>query len=83
LIFIFQATDAYCLLEIYKFICNCYSSSDYIKSFRGKKPKKFESTIARQIDENFSDTNNNNINQSTEVIQVGLKKLKKNNIYKI
>jgi hypothetical protein len=29
-----------------------------LKSFRGKKPKKLDSTIARQIDENYQDTNN-------------------------
>lgn len=39
---------------------NCFPSSDYIKSFRGKKPKKFDSAIVRQIDENFSVTNNQN-----------------------
>ncbi len=58
--FFLQATDAYCLIEVYKFLSNCYPSSNYIKSFRGKKPKKLDLTIARQIDENFSD----NLNQS-------------------
>jgi hypothetical protein len=43
-----------------------------LKSFRGKKPKKLDATIARQVDENFHDTNNN-IDQSqisNDVIQV-------------
>ncbi|CAF0809091.1 unnamed protein product [Rotaria sordida] len=64
---LYAATDAYCLVEIYKFLLNNLQSSDYLKAFRGRKPKKLDSTIARQIDENFQDTpnnNNNNINQS-------------------
>ncbi len=59
---LFQATDAYCLLDIYNLLCSCYTA-DYIQSFRGKKPKKLDSAIVRQIDENFADTNNNNLNQ--------------------
>ncbi|CAF5187159.1 unnamed protein product, partial [Rotaria magnacalcarata] len=58
-----SATDAYCLIEIYKFLSNSLQSSDYLKSFRGRKPKKLEATIARQIDENFHETTDNNINQ--------------------
>ncbi|CAF3340624.1 unnamed protein product [Rotaria sp. Silwood1] len=62
---LYAATDAYCLVEIYKFLSNNLKSTDYLKSFRGRKPKKLDSTIARQIDENFQDTpnNNNSINQ--------------------
>ncbi|CAF2346879.1 unnamed protein product [Rotaria sp. Silwood2] len=64
---LYAANDAYCLVEIYKFLSNNLQSTDYLNSFRGKKPKKLDSTIAREIDENFQDTpnnNNNNINQS-------------------
>jgi hypothetical protein len=48
-----------------------------MKSFRGKKPKKLDSAIARQIDENFSDTNNNLEKSpiSTDVIEVCSKKI--------
>ena len=65
-IYIFLATDAYCLLEIYKFLSNCFQSTDYLQLFRGKKPKKLDSTIARQIDENFS----NQSQTSNDIIRV-------------
>ncbi|CAF0893819.1 unnamed protein product [Adineta steineri] len=68
----YAASDAYCLLEIYKFLSNHFQSSDYLKTFRGKKPKKLDSAIAREIDKNWQDTNNNNdsLQKSDDVNQI-------------
>ena len=52
---LFVATDAYCLIDVYNCLSNRLQSSDYLKTFRGKKPKKLDSTIVRQIDENYQD----------------------------
>lgn len=73
------ATDAYCLLDVYKFIASHFQSSDYLQSFRGKRPKNLASAVARQIDENFHETNPANNNNSSspqssnDTIQVGEK----------
>ncbi|UJR27400.1 hypothetical protein I4U23_008690 [Adineta vaga] len=66
----YAATDAFCLLDVYKFLSNHFQSSDYLKSFRGKKPKNLDSTVARQIDENFQDSNLTNNNDSTDPSQI-------------
>jgi hypothetical protein len=42
-------------LDIYRFLANHFQSSDVLKSFRGRKPKKLDSAIVRQIDENYQD----------------------------
>ncbi|CAF0758925.1 unnamed protein product [Adineta ricciae] len=62
---LYAATDAYCLLDVYKFIANHFRSSDYLQSFRGKKPKNLASAVARQIDENFHETNLGNNNNTS------------------
>ncbi|CAF3693565.1 unnamed protein product [Adineta steineri] len=36
----YAALDAYCLLDIYSFLRTRLQSSDYLQSFRGRKPKK-------------------------------------------
>lgn len=63
--------DAYCLLDVYQFLRSRYPTDDHLRSFRGKKPKKLDSTIARQIDANFAETNPNPA-QSTDDTHVGL-----------
>jgi hypothetical protein len=35
--YLFKATDAYCLLDIYNFLRDRVQPSDYLQSFRGKK----------------------------------------------
>jgi len=51
--------DAFCLIDVYRFLLRSYPSSNYIQSYRGRKPKKLDSTIARQIDINLVDANEN------------------------
>lgn len=67
------ATDAYCLVEIYKFLSTSLQSPDYLKSFRGRKPKRLEATIARHIDENFNETvdiNNRQVSTIDDAVPV-------------
>jgi hypothetical protein len=44
------------LIDVYNCLSKRLQSSDFLKSFRGRKPRKLDSTISRQIDENYKDT---------------------------
>ena len=56
---------------MYKFLRSRYPTDDHLQFFRGKKPKKLDSAIARQIDANFVETNPN-LPQSTDDTHVCL-----------
>lgn len=56
---------------MYKFLQSRYSTDDHLRSFRGKKPKKLDSVIARQVDANFTETNPD-VAQSVDDTPVGL-----------
>lgn len=51
----YAATDAYCLLDLYRFIRDeLRQSSDYLRSFRGRKPNKSTESKATKNGEDFS-----------------------------
>jgi hypothetical protein len=68
------ATDAFCLIDIYRFLCGHSSLSAYVQSFRGKKPRRLDAIVNRQIEKNVHDSDDMTVDTtttSTTSFQVG------------